>query len=456
MIHSEARGEQACLDRARARIHEMEILQDANPDDDALITRKSTSSRASGRGSLRSSARASTRPAARGVHVRQQPPSPQLMLPSVSGAPSGADKQKFKHTLKAYGPVGLDSAFPTVPSVKAPPSPTNKSAAKSESPDTRATRKDPSPTIRLKLPPLTSQPGQPGQAADEAFTQVWSESLRKIPSSWKELCAARELAITHMLESARAVEVAPNVSERTELAAALGAVRLTTLELVEHLLYWQSAREAETTRMKVHLAHFTGVQVSPDDTPADLVFSPLAVQAIRNGSSLDAVLSLRSSERGIDYLLRMLTDCRRLPLLTFSDPFALGVFTKQQLTQPQSPQRERGEGKAARPPHSEAQSASTGTSPTVLRPPPPSTGVNRVNSTPGLGTPRRTPRDHPEGGHGEPSVCIFEATVTNEPQAVSRMRSATKELHALMRSSPVLCTRVPLHGQPHQPDISPP
>ena len=210
--------------------------------------------------------------------------------------------------------------------------------------------------------------------------EVTSDALA--PWRWKELCADRELAIDHMVHVAKAISSADAAVRKEgsepkgaahaltqrlqlEMASAFGSMRLSTLKIVEALSSWQR-RRIEATR--------------PSGTVPDLPLSAAALRVAHTGTAGGDV----DWSNGVDYFLRILTDVHRLPLPTYSDPFALNWSFEQQV----SPQTY---------------------------------------------------------GHGDgvPGACIpmasvFEAAVTNDVGAVARMQHATDRMHDIVRDSEAL------------------
>ena len=146
------------------------------------------------------------------------------------------------------------------------------------------------------------------------------------------------------------------------------------------------------------------------------------------GEGEEATVQLRSSlpacgtgwEYGVDYFIRMLTDVRRLPLPTFSDPFALDWSFEQA---------------------SAAELKSLAVSQVAP-------GVPAAAAA-ALGTPSRVRPHASEGSLAalEPPPLVasaFEAKVTNDAGTVARMRRATAQVRSLIKSSSLLssCTRL--------------
>ena len=320
------------------------------------------------------------------------------------------------------------------------------------------------------------------------------------PARWAELCATREAALGRMVRAARSIASAAaanstslpalpgqlDTRERSmleaarrahlsrpprrlqlEMAAALGALRISTLELVEALVEWQRERAFASQETAGEVVLLNGRELTAEDRqraerrasteqdaaaqpelplsrgalraafgkaatlppkppqPSAALLQPIAASFAAPAPAAAASSRLEAQRRaikeeaeaqcrqimeeagnhsrfwdyGVDYVLRMLTDVRRLPLPTYTDPFALEWSFEQDM------EAEKSEAMAAA-----------------------ATQPARMPPAMQLASP-------------------FEAQVTNSEDEVTRMRHATRQLRALIRGSPTLSACAGLFSQ---------
>ena len=188
-------------------------------------------------------------------------------------------------------------------------------------------------------------------------------TLPPTPDNWAELCDAREDAVEALLAHARDREWAKSAPGRAELARLLATWRRSGLALVQAVAAWQQAIETSLLEREAYHADVLARAELHREYELDRRRGRAAVAAAQatladytakcdkegGGGGRGGVSKLRASmpplfsstalrvacqpisagsrpERwnaGVDYLLKMVTDVWRVPLPSFTDPFAL-------------------------------------------------------------------------------------------------------------------------------------